>query len=1153
MTKGRDPTKNIVRIRYGDQERFLALDGDEFLIGRDEGASIRIPLTAVSRRHALVRVVEGRVTVRDLGSSNGTFVGGTRIKRGEETELKIPGEEFALGNSVHITVQPRSYESESAPIEQTETAPPPGMQISIADDKDLDKELIEISNALPDRSSFKVVPAPSGEDHDANDVVIAQVQLEPPHLTQEMQKELSRSVRSPVQEPPEADDSSVHRPPPHKPPAHWPTAHRESSNSRIVGEPSSSISVVKTGTSRFSIVNDTPQADPATREREQEFSRSAIEERAPTGKMIRTHEIELAGLKNAPALETAIRQLKEQAEALKSEVWDLKAKRVQCERELGMKKKELETDLTELEAKYSLFKREAAQEEERIKSEATQRRESIEREVREKSQTFESDFEARRTAAEREFREKSEKSEAEFEERRAKVERELRQKQENLELMIVGLRARQGEAEREYGTRKETLTAEVAALREEQTTLDTELNAKREFVRRAISDLDKAKEKTEQDHQLACQKAESDYEARQRKGHQDFNLQEKEWSSRIAQYQAKDAELRESVETMTLDRDALVREAQRAKAMGEQEIEKAAEHVKGLRADAHATQSEIDRSRETLGRVREELEQLTRTLGQLQESRDSVQTQIQGLQAELPKVEFALKEQREAARRETETREYEIRKTRAHFETLEAEFQVKKLNLDAGIGETLLRQMEARQELQMVLSRRDETALEVEKLKSGANREVAAAQERLENIRGETQKLEEDFARRRTEVARAHEEAAQANATLAELKGRVETSLVVTQRTLAEQKKSEAELNAFQLRCEAEKAQVRARVEAEYQVARKEMEVEFTHTQKTLAAELAFARKNVEAELLEARQNSQKMIETEVSLHRRDVEQSFKERANLLEREIADIKIKKLNEIENLQSEAAALERSRRDYMLNEIVRGAVELSQQRVLVESDGELRKVVRAVLEGKTVGALSVEATIRTERFWRKVGTYCAIPVAAVLIFVLFPGIPGWFTDHVKRTIASEKKDGGTFLDEIHQKGMKFQPPTDHEYRETYWENILYVEGYPEMKLDESEQKKWIVVLNDFIVGRLGLSDRVIPGFIASEDILVKELLSIRKGMLPQFKEQGLIRLADAEREERAKLVAMLESEENYRKFRDLERSYYVKYVQDHSHAH
>jgi len=49
------------------------------IIGRDPDAAVWIDSAVVSRRHAQLLVRDGRVTVEDLGSRNGTFVNGTRL------------------------------------------------------------------------------------------------------------------------------------------------------------------------------------------------------------------------------------------------------------------------------------------------------------------------------------------------------------------------------------------------------------------------------------------------------------------------------------------------------------------------------------------------------------------------------------------------------------------------------------------------------------------------------------------------------------------------------------------------------------------------------------------------------------------------------------------------------------------------------------------------------------------------------------------------------------------------------------------------------------------------------------------------------------------------------------------------------------------
>jgi hypothetical protein len=73
----------------------LELEG-ELVIGR-EGVAVTIDDPELSRRHAVVRPIEGGFEVEDLGSLNGTFVNGRRIEG--PTKLSS-GDTVKLGQNV---------------------------------------------------------------------------------------------------------------------------------------------------------------------------------------------------------------------------------------------------------------------------------------------------------------------------------------------------------------------------------------------------------------------------------------------------------------------------------------------------------------------------------------------------------------------------------------------------------------------------------------------------------------------------------------------------------------------------------------------------------------------------------------------------------------------------------------------------------------------------------------------------------------------------------------------------------------------------------------------------------------------------------------------------------------------------------------------
>jgi hypothetical protein len=71
-----------------------SLAGGRLLLGRSSACQLIFADDTVSRRHAELRLHEGRWMLRDLGSSNGTWVNGRRVMEAEVA----PGDEVSLGH-----------------------------------------------------------------------------------------------------------------------------------------------------------------------------------------------------------------------------------------------------------------------------------------------------------------------------------------------------------------------------------------------------------------------------------------------------------------------------------------------------------------------------------------------------------------------------------------------------------------------------------------------------------------------------------------------------------------------------------------------------------------------------------------------------------------------------------------------------------------------------------------------------------------------------------------------------------------------------------------------------------------------------------------------------------------------------------------------
>ena len=76
----------------------IELPTGESVIGRSRACLVQIAETTVSRQHAIFVVEPGKVRLRDLGSSNGTFVNGQRV---EDAELRA-GDVIAVGSMLFV-------------------------------------------------------------------------------------------------------------------------------------------------------------------------------------------------------------------------------------------------------------------------------------------------------------------------------------------------------------------------------------------------------------------------------------------------------------------------------------------------------------------------------------------------------------------------------------------------------------------------------------------------------------------------------------------------------------------------------------------------------------------------------------------------------------------------------------------------------------------------------------------------------------------------------------------------------------------------------------------------------------------------------------------------------------------------------------------
>ena len=117
IRRGVDQKPRVALIVYhaDGAEMVMLLPDLPVIVGRESPSDVRITDPTLSREHARFSFVDGRITVSDLDSTNGTWIGGKRIG---EAEIQL-GDEVLLG-SLLASVQPLGAQDNNLGLEGDE-------------------------------------------------------------------------------------------------------------------------------------------------------------------------------------------------------------------------------------------------------------------------------------------------------------------------------------------------------------------------------------------------------------------------------------------------------------------------------------------------------------------------------------------------------------------------------------------------------------------------------------------------------------------------------------------------------------------------------------------------------------------------------------------------------------------------------------------------------------------------------------------------------------------------------------------------------------------------------------------------------------------------------------------------------------------------
>src|SRR3954468_24228858 len=122
---------NEFSLTFEDENgpRRVAVDKARFRVGRGEDNDLRINDAGLSRSHALLELVAGRLYISDCGSSNGTSVNSLPVQDAVEV---YDGDRITLGNACTLVVSTGAARAAENKAEQFAAPAPEAVGVDAA-------------------------------------------------------------------------------------------------------------------------------------------------------------------------------------------------------------------------------------------------------------------------------------------------------------------------------------------------------------------------------------------------------------------------------------------------------------------------------------------------------------------------------------------------------------------------------------------------------------------------------------------------------------------------------------------------------------------------------------------------------------------------------------------------------------------------------------------------------------------------------------------------------------------------------------------------------------------------------------------------------------------------------------------------------------
>jgi pSer/pThr/pTyr-binding forkhead associated (FHA) protein len=128
--------------------------------------------------------------------------------------------------------------------------------------------------------------------------------------------------------------------------------------------------------------------------------------------------------------------------------------------------------------------------------------------------------------------------------------------------------------------------------------------------------------------------------------------------------------------------------------------------------------------------------------------------------------------------------------------------------------------------------------------------------------------------------------------------------------------------------------------------------------------------------------------------------------------------------------------------------------------------------------------------------------------------------------------------------HKAKIRFEPKQTHKIRNTYTDNVLYLENYVAAEENPDFHRHWLTELDKTVTQDWKMDKSTANPIVAKEQVLIEDLSHIREGITVEREQQGITQMRSREAAFLKDLESMLKGRAAVERFLKFKRAFYSK---------